>query len=312
MTSLDERDITQAGLALGQFTHGVTLRELTAAYTVFFSGDYLSPRSYFRVTDAEGVPLLTSNPKPREVLSPANAAIMTGMMQQVVSRGTARGKIGLAERIDVAGKTGTTQRGVDRLFVGYTPAVLGGVWTGYDYPAEHEGIEGNVSITVWDEVMTRLYNAGIFDSSPEKFVMPDSVRRYSFCADSGQLPGYACTCDLRGTRCRTGYFTVDNLPRGMCTTHVLVPYDSVFGGVAGQECPSEAVRDAGLLRVHRSFAHEVFIKDSPYVLWDTPPEEGEFRGSWYATPSKSDPCRAHEQALPESEEQEQPEPDWSA
>ena len=305
MHSLDAHDNTQAGLALGQFAHGVTLRELTAAYTTFFFGNYLAPRSYFRVTDADGVPLLTSTPDPRAVLSPENAAIMTKMMQQVVSTGTARGKIRLASSVSVAGKTGTTQRGVDRLFVGYTPAVLGGVWTGYDYPAQHESIEGNVSITVWDEVVGALYDAGIFDQAPTDFDLPDTVLRYSYCADSGQLPGYACTCDLRGSRSREGYFTADNLPRGICRTHVLVPYDGVFGGVAGQYCPSEALRQAGLLRVRRSFEHEVFIKDSPYVLWDTPPNEGEYRGSWYATPSKTDPCQAHTHPPYEFEDQTQ-------
>ena len=39
MTSLGDGDITESGLALGQFAHGVTLRELTDAYT--FSPDYL-------------------------------------------------------------------------------------------------------------------------------------------------------------------------------------------------------------------------------------------------------------------------------
>ena len=302
MTSLTEHDVTQAGLALGQLAHGVTLRELTAAYSIFYDGNYQPWRSYYRVTDADGVPLLSASAEPRAVLSPENAAIMTKMLQQVVTDGTAKGKIALAEQIEVAGKTGTTQRGVDRLFVGYTPAVLGGVWTGYDYPAEQGGIEGNVSITVWDEVMTRLYDAGIFDRGLTAFSMPETVQKFSFCADSGCLPGYACTCDLRGNRSRIGYFTADNLPHGTCRTHVLVLYDRVFGGVAGDDCPREAVRDAGLLRGARSFGKEVFIKDSPYFLWDAPPLDGEWRGSWYATPSKTTPCPAHGYEEAKSEE----------
>ncbi|MBQ7379935.1 MAG: transglycosylase domain-containing protein [Clostridia bacterium] len=302
MSSLDQNDLTQAGLALGQFAHGVTLRELTAAYSIFYDGNYQPWRSYYRVTDADGVPLLTVEAEPRAVLSPENAAIMTKMLQEVVTDGTAKGKIGLSDRVEVAGKTGTTQRGVDRLFVGYTPEVIGGVWTGYDYPAEQGSIEGNVSITVWDEVMTRLYDAGIFDQGPTAFPMPETVQKFSFCADSGQLPGYACTCDLRGSRRKTGYFTTDNLPLGTCERHVLVSYDTVFGGVAGQFCPSEAVRDAGVLRGTRSFGQEVFIKDSPYFLWDAPSLPGEWRGTWYATPSKTNPCPAHEHEESEAEE----------
>lgn len=302
MHSLGKADITEAGLALGQFAHGVTLRELTDAYTVFYNGKFMPARSYFRVTDAQGEVLLSGASEPHEVLSRENAAIMTKMLEGVVQRGTAKGKIALCDRVAVAGKTGTTQRGVDRLFVGYTPAVLGGVWTGYDYPAEQEGIRGNVSILVWDEVMSRLYDAGIFKDAPTEFALPDTVYRMTYCADSGQLPGYACSCDLRGSRHRVGYFTFDNAPRHMCATHVLVPYDSVFGGVASADCPFDTVRDAGFLRGTRSFAHEVFIKDAPYFVWETPPAEGEYRGEWYATPSKTQPCPAHADSDSDEEE----------
>ncbi len=304
MISLGDEDITQAGLALGQFAHGVTLRELTDAYTIFYDGNYQPARSYFRVTDAEGVPLLTNTAQAHAVLSPENAAIMTKMMQGVVQNGTAKGKVTLAQTIEVAGKTGTTQRGVDRLFVGYTPAVLGGVWTGYDYPATQAGIHGNVSIMVWDEVISHLYDMGVFDGAPTDFVMPDTVHQMVYCADSGQLPGYACTCDLRGSRTRIGYFTLDNAPKQTCNTHVLVPYDTVFGGVACADCPLDTVRDAGLLRGTRSFPHEVFIKDAPYFMWDTPPAEGEWRGEWYATPSKTQPCPAHTHTDSDSDEAE--------
>lgn len=302
MQSLGEQDITRAGLALGQFAHGVTLRELTDAYTVFFDGNYLPARSYFRVTDAQGELLLSNTEQPRSVLSYENAAIMTRMLEGVLQVGTAKGKVTLADRIAVAGKTGTTQRGVDRLFVGYTPAVLGGVWTGYDYPAEQSGIRANVSITAWDEVMSRLYDAGIFAGTPVEFSVPDTVYRMVYCADSGQLPGYACSCDLRGMRSKIGYFTLDNAPRQICGTHVLVPYDTVFGGVACADCPLDTVRDAGLLRGTRSFPYEVFVKDAPYFVWDTPPAEGEYRGEWYATPSKTQPCPAHADSDSDEEE----------
>ncbi|MBR2446956.1 MAG: transglycosylase domain-containing protein [Clostridia bacterium] len=293
MQSLTDSDMTQAGLALGQFAHGVTLRELTDAYTVFLDGNYMPWRSYFHVTDADGTVMLSNTVAPERVLSRENAAIMTKMMQGVVSEGTARGKVSLARRVQVAGKTGTTQRGVDRWFVGYTPAAVGGVWTGYDYPSYEQSIEGNVSITVWDEVMTRLYDAGIFEGSPDVFSVPKTVHRYAYCADSGHLPGYACTCDLRGDRTRVGYFTTTNRPHTLCSTHELVCYDTLFGGVAGPDCPLEALRDAGLLRGFRSFDREVYIKDAPYFLWDAPPAEGEYRGTWYATPSKTLPCPAH-------------------
>lgn len=299
MTSLEQSDLTRAGLALGQLSHGVSVRELTAGYTVFYGGEYRHPRSYFHVTDANGVVLLSDTLAPRAVLREENAAIMTEMMKNVVTSGTAKGKVSLIDRTEVAGKTGTTQRGVDRWFVGYTPAVLGGVWTGYDYPAEREGIETNVSITVWDEVMTLLYERGLFDGYSTEFDLPDSLVRLPYCADSGQIPTDACRADLRGTRSRTGYFTEDNCPRHECQTHELVDYDTVFGGVASELCPPDVRRAVGFLRGERDFPQQVFVRDAPYFLWDGPPGEGRFRGEWYATPSKTTPCPAHTEEQPE-------------
>ena len=255
--------------------------------------------SYFHVTDANGVVLLSDTLAPRAVLREENAAIMTEMMKNVVTSGTAKGKVSLIDRTEVAGKTGTTQRGVDRWFVGYTPAVLGGVWTGYDYPAEREGIETNVSITVWDEVMTLLYERGLFDGYSTEFDLPDSLVRLPYCVDSGQIPTDACRADLRGTRSRTGYFTEDNCPRHECQTHELVDYDTVFGGVASELCPPDVRRAVGFLRGERDFPQQVFVRDAPYFLWDGPPGEGRFRGEWYATPSKTTPCPAHTEEQPE-------------
>lgn len=303
MTSLEKSDLTRAGLALGQLSHGVSVRELTAGYTVFYGGEYRHPRTYFHVTDANGVVLLSDTLASRSVMREDNAAIMTQMMQSVIASGTAKGKVTLTEHTQVAGKTGTTQRGVDRWFVGYTPAVLGGVWTGYDYPAEREGIETNVSITVWDEVMTLLYERGLFANAPTEFELPDSVIPMLYCADSGQLPTDACHADLRGTRSRIGYFTKDNCPVHQCQTHVLADYDTVFGGVAGELCPPDVRRPVGLLRGQRDFPQQVYVRDAPYFLWDEPPVEGRFCGEWYATPSKTLPCPAHTEALPEESTQ---------
>jgi penicillin-binding protein 1A len=55
------------------------------------------------------------------------------MLQNVVDYGTAK-NITLDKKINVAGKTGTSQDYFDRWFVGYTPYCIGGVWYGYEYP----------------------------------------------------------------------------------------------------------------------------------------------------------------------------------
>jgi penicillin-binding protein 1A len=57
---------------------------------------------------------------------------VTSMMQGVIIRGTAAGKIKL--NTEVAGKTGTTNDEKDAWFVGFSPDVVVGIYIGYDKP----------------------------------------------------------------------------------------------------------------------------------------------------------------------------------
>ena len=69
-----------------------------------------------------------------QVLDPMTAYQITSMMQGVVQRGTAAGKIPVKDR-DVAGKTGTTNDEKDAWFVGFTPNLVAGLYIGFDQPA---------------------------------------------------------------------------------------------------------------------------------------------------------------------------------
>ncbi len=60
---------------------------------------------------------------------------ITSMMEGVVTRGTAAGKIKLDR--PVAGKTGTSNEEKDAWFVGYTPDLVAGVYIGFDNTGSH-------------------------------------------------------------------------------------------------------------------------------------------------------------------------------
>jgi membrane peptidoglycan carboxypeptidase len=68
-------------------------------------------------------------PKPTEVLAPAQAELMTRLLQNVVRFGT--GLRAAVPGVQVAGKTGTTDNYGDAWFVGYTPELVVAVWVGY-------------------------------------------------------------------------------------------------------------------------------------------------------------------------------------
>ena len=172
-------DRGSAALALGQNSKGVTLRELTAAYTVFCDGIVSKPRSYFKVTDSDGIVILDNTPEEEAVISRESAAICTKLLQTVVDTGTANGKITLDDKIEVAGKTGTTQKNCDRYFIGYTPEILAGVWYGYDYPKPLDSIGGNMSIYIWDDVMSKIYESKS-ELKKDTFDLPDTVQKMTY------------------------------------------------------------------------------------------------------------------------------------
>ncbi len=228
-------DMTVSSLALGQQSYGVTLRELTAGYTACATGCFRAPVSYHRVLDRHGEVLL-SNERPAaeegRVLSEETAAIMTKLLQGVTESGTAASHIHLPESagIAVAGKTGTTQNNCDRLFVGYTPRLLAGVWTGYDYPAPLDGITGNPSAATWNTLMGMCETAYRGAEAKTDFTMPPGVVPFDICPISGHALGPYCTDPFYGCKAERGWFSIGNAPWSICTEHVeppvrLVPED---------------------------------------------------------------------------------------
>ena len=178
-------DECHASLGLGQHEYGATLLELTGAYTIFFDGEYVKPRSYFKVTDKEGNIMLDNTESRNRVISAENAAIMTKLLEGVVDNGTARGAISLDSRISVAGKTGTTTNNSDRYFIGYTPALIGGAWMGYEYPKPIADGGVNPTLKIWDEIMSEIYSLKKMKNSSSEFDIPDGVKMLSYNAEGG-------------------------------------------------------------------------------------------------------------------------------
>ena len=257
-------DKDYAALALGQFNYGVTLKEITAAYSVFVNnGVYSESRSYYKVTDSHGNVILDNGYRGKTVISEDNASLMTLMLQNVVQSGTAKG-ITLKSTIDCAGKTGTTQSNYDRWYVGYTPYFVGGVWYGYEYPKTLEGRSSGVCVDIWDDIMTLLHKKYSAREKKE-FQISDRLVTQEYCKDSGKIATDACKKDPRGNRIETGYFVKGSEPKEKCDCHVLVRYDTVWGGIASHDCSQDEVEYVGLITVERKFPTQVYVTDAQYV-----------------------------------------------
>ncbi|WP_137153553.1 penicillin-binding protein 1A [Rhizobium sp. FKL33] len=120
--------------------------------------------------DGQNEPEVVDNRE--QVLDPMTAYQITSIMQGVVQRGTAAGKIKLES--DVAGKTGTTNDEKDAWFVGYTPNLVAGVYMGFDDPKPmgRGGTGGSLSAPLFNEFM----QAALKGHKPEKFIMPEGMK----------------------------------------------------------------------------------------------------------------------------------------
>ncbi len=164
-------------LALGAFE--VTLEELASSYMVFANqGLAFSPYLIERVTDANGDVLEQSHPDPREVASPQACFQLLQILRGVTVRGTAGPAVARAGlKLNIAGKTGTTNDFTDAWFVGMTPRYTVGVWVGNDMKTQTigKGAEGaKVALPIWIRILERMRDHGKIDLQ-EDFDVPPNV-----------------------------------------------------------------------------------------------------------------------------------------
>ncbi len=131
-----------------------TLLKLTSAYSVFVNGGKLvDPIMIDRIQDSEGNTIYNNDKRKcinceeisylssdypeiknnyKQIFSPETAYQMTSILEGVVQRGTAKKLKDL--KLNIAGKTGTTNKNTDTWFIGYTSNLLVGVYVGSDNP----------------------------------------------------------------------------------------------------------------------------------------------------------------------------------
>ena len=117
---------------------------------------------------------------PIEVLSKEKNYIMVKLLEGVVNQGSGgrlKWKYGLTNQI--AAKTGTTQNHSDGWFIGFTPNLVTGVWTGADNRAVrfrdlHMGQGAEMALPIWANYMTSLYNDNSVSISKDMFPFPEN------------------------------------------------------------------------------------------------------------------------------------------
>lgn len=115
-------------IALG--TIGISPFDLAKYYTMFATGGVLTnPILIRQVISPKGETFRYEN-KRRQVNTREQTYLMTSILQDVVRYGTGTGAS--VPGLEIAGKTGTTNKNVDAWFIGYSPTVETVVWMGHD------------------------------------------------------------------------------------------------------------------------------------------------------------------------------------
>lgn len=145
-------------------TSEITVSEMVGAYGTFVNkGVYIKPRFVTKIEDHKGNLIAQSVPRKREVMDEKTAYLMTNLLQGVVQKGTGvRLRFTYNLYNPMGGKTGTTQNHSDGWFMGITPELVSGVWTGAEDRSIHfEGIRqgqgANMALPIWALYMQKVY-----------------------------------------------------------------------------------------------------------------------------------------------------------
>ena len=210
--------------AIGSFTTGITPLQMCGAFnTLAAGGKYTEPYAYTEVLDSEGKAVLTMTPARHDVYSAETCFIMSDILEDVITNGTATGTVSIitnssGEYIATAGKTGTTDANLDKWFCGYTPYYSAAVWYGYDNRLRQTlipNIDKPNANRIWYYVMSRIHE----NLPGASFTRPDDVVEMEVCS-SGYYPTDFCR-EAQSTA--TDYFVMGSYlapnPLNPCPIH---------------------------------------------------------------------------------------------
>ncbi len=152
----------------------MSLYELVGAFNTFSNkGVYVQPIFVTRIEDKNGDVISTFKPRVEEAISEEIAYLMINLLEAVVKEGTGirlRYKYELMNQI--GGKTGTTQNQSDGWFMGITPQLTAGVWTGWEdrsihFPSLDLGSGSNMALPIFGLFFQKVYADSTLHIYPE-------------------------------------------------------------------------------------------------------------------------------------------------
>jgi penicillin-binding protein 1A len=148
-------------------TSDVTLYEMVGAYGTFANkGVFTQPIFVTRIEDRHGNVISTFRAERHDAIDEQTAYLMTELMRGVVDAGSG-GRLRWSPdyggfRGPIAAKTGTTQNHSDGWFIGVTPQLVSGAWTGAELRSIHfedldSGQGARMALPIWGYYMRKVY-----------------------------------------------------------------------------------------------------------------------------------------------------------
>lgn len=163
-------------------TPSLSVEEMVGATATYANkGIYNKPIYITRIEDKNGNVIETFIRESNEAMSENTAYLMLSLMKGVVSEGTGR-RLQFRYKLlnPIAGKTGTTDNNSDGWFMGITPDLVAGVWTGAEDRSVHFrstslGQGANMALPIWALFMQRVLADSSLHISTSDFEKPQGI-----------------------------------------------------------------------------------------------------------------------------------------
>jgi penicillin-binding protein 1A len=186
-----------------------TLLKLTSAYAAFVNGGKLvEPIIIDRIQDSQGNTIINNEKRNcvnckeisffskdfpiveddyKQVFSPQTAYQITSLLEGVIKRGTGKKLKNL--KLNLAGKTGTTNENTDTWFIGFTSNLLVGVYVGMDNPKPLGKYETGSKVAL--PIFGNFVKKSIKKSDARPFKVADGMTMMVVDASNGQKANFS-------------------------------------------------------------------------------------------------------------------------
>ena len=180
-------------LAMSLGAGETTLLKLTAGYGELVNGGKaITPAIIDRIQDRNGLTIFKHDQRPckgcdalawtgqavpeipdlrKQLTDPASAYQMVSMLEGTIQRGTGRRAKAVGKPL--GGKTGTTNKGRDAWFIGFSPDLAVGVFTGFDVPRSLGKNEQGASVAL--PIFTEFMKGALKDTPSIPFRIPPGI-----------------------------------------------------------------------------------------------------------------------------------------